>query len=113
MRRSILPRSLDWLLTALVLTDTVAVAALAYWTTLANCQLQPNPAHDGDSFHVRCNGREYIFRLYFVDALETDNSVPDRVAQQAAYFGISKPSAQNRRDRQAVFSGETQFGRLR
>ena len=24
-----------------------------YWMTLQNCQLLPNPANDGDSFHIR------------------------------------------------------------
>lgn len=58
--------------------------------TLNNCQYLPNRANDGDSFHVRANGKEYIFRLYFVDAPETDKSIPKRVAEQAAYFRVNR-----------------------
>jgi competence ComEA-like helix-hairpin-helix protein len=50
-----------------------------------------NAANDGDSFHVRAGKREYIFRLYFVDSPETDNSLPDRVAEQSRYFGTTTP----------------------
>lgn len=59
------------------------------WRVYENCTLIDNPANDADSFHVRYNRRRYIFRLYFVDAPESDNSVPDRVAEQAAYWGIT------------------------
>ena len=85
--------SLGLLFASLGLSDGDAAAAKANWTTIANCQLSPNPANDGDSFHVLCNGREYIFRLYFVDTPETDNGIPKRVDEQAAYFRISKQSA--------------------
>jgi len=61
------------------------------WVTLTDCQYLPNPANDGDSFHVRAHGREYIFRLYFVDSPETDDSLPDRVAEQSRYFGTTTP----------------------
>jgi endonuclease YncB( thermonuclease family) len=70
----------------------VAVAqASTHWVTLKDCRLLPNPANDADSFHVRAAGREYIFRLYFVDAPETDASLPERVAEQAKYFGVTLP----------------------
>jgi len=62
------------------------VRADEQWVTYKDCRYLPNAANDGDSFHVRAAGREYIFRLYFVDAPETDMSVPDRVAEQAKYF---------------------------
>jgi len=61
------------------------------WVTLENCRLVPNPANDGDSFHVRANDKEYIFRLYLVDAPETDAVNPARLIEQAKYFGISVP----------------------
>ena len=61
------------------------------WVTFKNCRYLPNPANDGDSFHVQAAGKEYIFRLYFVDAPETDSSVPKRVAEQAKYFGVTIP----------------------
>ncbi len=56
------------------------------WQTFRNCRYLPNAGNDGDSFHVQAAGREYIFRLYFVDTPETDTSVPARVAEQAKYF---------------------------
>jgi DNA uptake protein ComE-like DNA-binding protein len=69
------------------LLSFVAVArADEQWVTYKGCRYLPNAANDGDSFHVRAAGREYIFRLYFVDAPETDLSIPDRVAEQAKYF---------------------------
>ena len=32
------------------------------WITLDNCQLIPNKANDGDSFHIRANDTEYLIR---------------------------------------------------
>src|SRR6266480_1990382 len=61
------------------------------WITLENCRLVPSEANDGDSFHVRANGKEFIFRLYLVDAPETDAANPARLIEQAKYFGISVP----------------------
>ncbi|MDQ6862027.1 MAG: helix-hairpin-helix domain-containing protein [Verrucomicrobiota bacterium] len=69
--------------------------ALAHgpWVVLPNCHLVPNKSNDGDSFHVSAAGREYVFRLYFVDAPETDESFPERVADQAKYFGVTSAQA--------------------
>jgi competence protein ComEA len=65
------------------------------WEVLEDCRLLTNAPLDGDSFHVEHQGREYVFRLYFVDAPETEVSPNDdnqkkRVEDQAAYFGISQ-----------------------
>ena len=49
------------------------------WITLENCRLVPSAANDGDSFHVSVNGKEYIFRLYLVDAPEIDAANPARL----------------------------------
>jgi competence protein ComEA len=61
------------------------------WETLEGCRLATNfsAAVDGDSFQVRHQGRDYIFRLYFVDAPERDVTLKDRIQDQAVYFGIS------------------------
>jgi competence ComEA-like helix-hairpin-helix protein len=59
------------------------------WEVLKNCRLAANAAADGDSFHVVHQGRQYIFRLYFVDAPETDAELSERIQDQAIYFGIS------------------------
>ncbi len=72
------------LLTAL--TQTYA----AEWKQLDGCRLVPNESNDGDSFHVKHGGEEYIFRLYFVDCPESSMQVADRVAQQASEFGVAE-----------------------
>jgi endonuclease YncB( thermonuclease family) len=59
------------------------------WNRLEGCALLPNQWNDGDSFHVRYRGKEYLFRLYFVDTPESENSLPARLADQARYFGTS------------------------
>src|SRR5438034_4791105 len=61
------------------------------WIVLENCRLIPNPANDGDSFHVGAGTKEYILRLYLVDAPETDEMTPGRLVEQAKYFGIGVP----------------------
>lgn len=64
------------------------------FTELKGCTLLPNQANDGDSFHVHTpDGKEHIFRLYFVDCPEDRSDFPDRVAEQAAYFGINSQRA--------------------
>ena len=70
---------------------TVGLEAQEKWTKLEQCQLVPNPGNDGDSFHVRANDKEYIFRLYLVDAPEIDAANPARLIEQAKYFGVSVP----------------------
>lgn len=63
------------------------------WVVLENCRLISNPANDGDSFHASSGAREYIFRLYMVDAPETDAMNPARLVEQAKYFAITVPQA--------------------
>lgn len=63
------------------------------WIVLENCRFILNPADDGDSFHVSVGTQEYIFRLYMVDAPETDALTPGRLVEQAKYFGITVPQA--------------------
>jgi competence ComEA-like helix-hairpin-helix protein len=63
------------------------------WIVLENCRFILNPADDGDSFHVSVGTKEYIFRLYMVDAPETDALTPERLVEQAKYFEITVPQA--------------------
>src|SRR5213595_193082 len=63
------------------------------WIVLENCRLISNPANDGDSFHASAGAREYIFRLYMVDAPEMDEMNPTRLVEQAKYFAITVPQA--------------------
>jgi len=60
------------------------------WVHLDNVSLEANDANDGDSFHARRNRSKYLLRLYFVDAPETDRRFPDRLQEQAAYFGVTE-----------------------
>ena len=81
---------------AILLTATVKVDGRdgsGDWIVLESCRLIINPANDGDSFHVSVGNREYIFRLYLVDAPETDEMTPRRLMEQAQYFGITGPQA--------------------
>jgi len=42
---------------------------------------------------VSVGPNEYLFRLYFVDAPETDEMTPRRLVEQAKYFAITVPQA--------------------
>jgi DNA uptake protein ComE-like DNA-binding protein len=80
----------------ILLTATVDLGArdgTRDWVVLENCRLIMNPANDGDSFHASVGAKEYLFRLYLVDAPETDALTPARLVEQAKYFGITVPQA--------------------
>jgi endonuclease YncB( thermonuclease family) len=70
----------------------LSIAAASEWEVLEDCRLIPNESNDGDSFHVDHGGREYVFRLYYVDAPESksDSQIEERIAQQANYFGVDE-----------------------
>jgi competence ComEA-like helix-hairpin-helix protein len=72
----------------LFVTSTI-VPAGEVWETLSACRLAKEDYMDGDSFHVECGGKNYQFRLYFVDCPETDNRFPDRIRDQSQHFGIT------------------------
>lgn len=88
MRIVFSPLRIATLAVLLAITANVRLAA-APFEKLEGCRLLQNIANDGDSFHVSCKGAEYIFRLYFVDAPETENEYPARVQAQAKYFGLT------------------------
>jgi len=71
---------------------------------LNNCRLIANAYNDGDSFHVKVDGKEWSFRLYFVDAPETDGDYPDRTAEQAAYFALSPAQTLRLGERASTFT---------
>src|SRR5436305_5749377 len=78
---------------AIVCVAHVSARESQDWIVLENCRLISNPANDGDSFHASAGAREYIFRLYMVDAPETDEMNPTRLVEQAKYFAITVPQA--------------------
>lgn len=59
------------------------------WDVLESCQLVDAKINDGDSFLIRSNGEEYIFRLYYVDTPESYSSYPERLSDQARYFSVT------------------------
>jgi endonuclease YncB( thermonuclease family) len=59
------------------------------WVTLTNCQYVDGKDNDGDSFRVKCGTNEFIVRLYFVDAPETNLRYPERTREQSEYFGVT------------------------
>ena len=59
------------------------------WVMLTNCQYVAWENNDGDSFRIRCGTNEFIARLYFVDAPETNLEYPERTREQSEHFGIT------------------------
>lgn len=45
--------------------------------------------NDGDSFRVKCGEKDFVLRLYFVDAPETTLREAERTRQQSEHFGVS------------------------
>src|SRR4051812_20357229 len=79
-------------LAAAILWIAIAdLCARGSWVTLEGCHYLAKPSNDGDSFHCTVGGKEYVFRLYFVDAPETTAEFRDRVEKQAKYFGMTVP----------------------
>ena len=79
-------------LAALVLPESAAAAKK--WREYTGCIVIPNESNDGDSFHVKAGNiksKTYLFRLYFVDTPEAEKSLPERLKEQADYFGVAEP----------------------
>jgi hypothetical protein len=55
--------------TVVILLALGSLACADEWQTIRNCRLIENESNDGDSFHVKADGKEHIFRLYFVDTV--------------------------------------------
>lgn len=72
----------------IVLGPAALAADRRHWLRL-ECGYAPHANNDGDSFHVRCGAEEFVLRLYFVDAAETNLLYPERVREQAEHFGAS------------------------
>ena len=56
------------------------------YEVLLNCELVESRTNDGHTFRVLHRGKEYVFRLYFVEALESTLNNPDRIRRQTEYF---------------------------
>ncbi|MGD9782221.1 MAG: thermonuclease family protein [Kiritimatiellia bacterium] len=91
-------RTIRWLLGlaigGLALAAPADALAAKKWREYTGCTVIPNASNDGDSFHVKpanIKTRKYLFRLYFVDTPESEKSLPERLKEQADYFGIANP----------------------
>ncbi len=98
-----------WLV-ALTATGTVRLAGVAkpaaQWEVLKDCNLLVDEYRDGDSFHVRYHGKEFVFRLYFVDAPETDENQKDRIREQRRHFGVTLPELRRAGEEARRFTAE-------
>jgi endonuclease YncB( thermonuclease family) len=63
------------------------------WQILEDVVLVDHRNNDGDSFRVNWGEKVFVVRLYFVDAPESKPTLRERVAEQAAYFGITSEQA--------------------
>jgi competence ComEA-like helix-hairpin-helix protein len=81
------------------------------WEVLDRCRLLTNAPVDGDSFQVSCRGREYAFRLYFVDAPEVTAEFKERIEDQATFFGIAPRDVPRLGEIAARFTRERLSGR--
>ena len=72
-----------------VASSNVSAAERKQWQQLTQCRYVEKQYNDGDSFRVRCNDSEFVLRLYYVDAPETDLLNGARVGEQRAYFGVT------------------------
>lgn len=76
------------LMLALASAD-VAPAERKQWEQLTQCRYVVAKYNDGDSFRVNCGGREFVLRLYYIDAPESDLTNGARVGEQRAYFRVT------------------------
>lgn len=74
----------------LFLALLISVSSAAGWEKWEGCRLEAEEYFDGDSFHVKKDGKDRIFRLYAVDTAETDDEFSNRVRAQRKYFGTTK-----------------------
>lgn len=91
-------------LATLSILVSATLSAASGWEKLEGCKLATNEYADGDSFHVVHNGKNRIFRLYFVDCPETDDRFPARLEDQAKALGIPVSEVMPLGEKAAEFS---------
>ncbi len=65
-----------------------AAAKPKAWERLS-CRYVEDKNNDGDSFRVKCEEKDFVLRLYFIDAPETNLRDGERTHQQSEHFGVS------------------------
>jgi endonuclease YncB( thermonuclease family) len=90
----------------IALLALVALVRADEWETIRGCRLMENESNDGDSFHVKADGEERIFRLYFADTPEAESGgyVTERVTEQAKEFGITEEESVEMGKKAAAFT---------
>lgn len=98
-----------WLPILLAGVLTCEAQTTPLWEELKGCRLVPEGWRDGDSFVVTTPTGNMIVRLYFVDTPEdsADTRFPERIADQAAYFGVAPEQALELGDAAADFTFRT------
>lgn len=95
-----------YLLSVLFLSCCLATAlSAAELETIENVTLIEDDSNDGDSFKVKAAGKEQIFRLYYVDCLETTAGTDaelERIREQQYHFGLADPGDVVRFGKQAT-----------
>lgn len=92
---------------ALFLFVAFTLPSLAGWESY-ECQLVVDKYHDGDSFSGKAQtGYTYIWRLYGADCPETDERQPQRLEEQAKYFGVDVKTVLKWGREAADFTGKT------
>lgn len=93
-------------LTTIALIALASMARAGDWEVIKGCRLIQNESNDGDSFHVKADGEERIFRLYFVDTPESEDGgrVAERVKEQAELFGITEEESVEMGKKAAAFT---------
>jgi len=100
-------RFLCFLILALLLPLS-AHAASNPFQKIEACRWKADRWNDGDSFHVITGdaGKEIVARIYFVDTPEAETAYRDRIAEQAAYFGITPEQAKDIAHEAAAFTAK-------
>jgi endonuclease YncB( thermonuclease family) len=94
---------------SLLVAASLHAAPQPNWEKLEGCTLGDTKWADGDSFHIKHNGQDLIIRLYFVDTPEdaADQRFPERIAEQAGYFGLTSEEVLKVGDAAAKFTART------
>jgi endonuclease YncB( thermonuclease family) len=72
-----------------IASSNVGATERKQWEQLTECRYVAMKYNDGDSFRVNCGGREFVLRLYYIDAPEANLTNGARVVEQRAYFGVT------------------------
>ncbi len=81
-------------------------AAVGPWRRIEGARFDQQRYADGDSFVLIHHGTSVVYRLYFVDAPETDRDFPERVREQSQWFGVAQREIPRLGQRAAQFTAE-------